>query len=148
MPTYESAYKSLLQGVSQQIPEERLPGQLSAQVNMLSDPVTNLRRRPGAQLRDVSTMPSATCNSIRGFFTDIAGTRVHVIICTRTGTIFVLNENLKQEALLNTGGYCIAQNANNTSASGKTASTTETTRESTAEAQINQYLGRRVIYGN
>ncbi|NYW24497.1 hypothetical protein, partial [Escherichia coli] len=72
MPTYESAYKSLLQGVSQQIPEERLPGQLSAQVNMLSDPVTNLRRRPGAQLRAQGMMPSATCDSIRGFFTDIA----------------------------------------------------------------------------
>lgn len=113
MPTYESAYKSLLQGVSQQIPEERLPGQLSAQVNMLSDPVTNLRRRPGAQLRKTLQMPNANCNSIRAFFTDIAGTRVHVIICTRAGAIFVLNENLEQEALLDTGGYCIAQNANN-----------------------------------
>lgn len=42
MSTYEAAYKSLLQGVSQQLPEERLPGQLTAQVNMVSDPVTNL----------------------------------------------------------------------------------------------------------
>jgi hypothetical protein len=49
MASYEDSYKSQLQGVSQQVARERLDGQVSAQINMLSDAVTNLRRRPGAQ---------------------------------------------------------------------------------------------------
>lgn len=44
---YEGTYPSLIQGVSQQTPQERLDGQLGAQVNMLSDPVNGLRRRTG-----------------------------------------------------------------------------------------------------
>lgn len=42
---YESAYKQLLMGVSQQDPKDRLDGQLSEQINMTSDPVYGLRRR-------------------------------------------------------------------------------------------------------
>ena len=49
MSTYESAYPSLIQGVSQQPPEFMQPGQIVSQVNMVSDPVTGLRRRPGAK---------------------------------------------------------------------------------------------------
>lgn len=47
---YEGTYPSQLQGVSQQTPQERLEGQLGAQVNMLSDPVTGLRRRTGFKI--------------------------------------------------------------------------------------------------
>lgn len=47
---YEDTYPSLIQGVSQQTPQERLDGQLGAQVNMLSDPVNGLRRRSGFKL--------------------------------------------------------------------------------------------------
>lgn len=47
---------SLLQGVSQQIPRERQPGQLGALKNMLSDPVTGLRRRPPARGSAVTSM--------------------------------------------------------------------------------------------
>lgn len=57
MSTFESSYKSLLQGVSQQIPSERLPGQLTSQLNMLSDPVTGLRRRPGVEFKAAITLP-------------------------------------------------------------------------------------------
>ena len=49
MSVYEGVYKSLLQGVSQQTPQEREDGQLGEQVNMLSDPVTGLRRRGGTK---------------------------------------------------------------------------------------------------
>lgn len=49
MAAYEDSYKSQLQGVSQQVPRERLDGQVSEQTNMLSDAVTNLRRRPGSK---------------------------------------------------------------------------------------------------
>lgn len=52
---YDGSYKSLLAGVSQQVPSARLDGQLSMQENMLSDIVSGLRRRPG--VRTLTTVP-------------------------------------------------------------------------------------------
>ncbi len=52
MAVREGTYNSLLQGVSQQIPQERADGQLGAQLNMLSDAVTGLRRRSGFKYHD------------------------------------------------------------------------------------------------
>lgn len=43
------SWTSLLQGVSQQIPEVRFPGQHTEQVNMIPDPVVGLARRPGSE---------------------------------------------------------------------------------------------------
>lgn len=42
------SYAPQVRGVSQQIPQERGPGQISEQVNMLSDPVKGLGRRHGS----------------------------------------------------------------------------------------------------
>lgn len=107
MSTYEAAYKSLLQGVSQQLPEERLPGQLTSQVNMVSDPVTNLRRRPGVLFRKSWAWGSADYEHSLGWFTDIAGSRVHILLNTNTGNIRILNENFVEEASLNAGAYLV-----------------------------------------
>lgn len=107
MSTYEAAYKSLLQGVSQQLPEERLPGQLTAQTNMLSDPVTNLRRRPGALFRNSWTWTGSDDAHVLGWFTDIAGSRVHILLNTATGNIRILNESFVQEAELDGGAYLV-----------------------------------------
>ena len=41
----EFQYPSLLHGVSQQTPRERINGQLTEQINMLSDPVTGVKKR-------------------------------------------------------------------------------------------------------
>ncbi len=57
---YEGTYRSLIQGVSQQTPQERLDGQLGAQVNMLSDPVNGLRRRTGTKLHGRMQVPSGS----------------------------------------------------------------------------------------
>ncbi len=46
----DSSIKSLLQGVSQQPPRDRLPGQCTDQLNMTSDPVSGLARRPSTDL--------------------------------------------------------------------------------------------------
>lgn len=46
----DGSLKSLLQGVSQQPPRDRLPGQSTAQINMSADPVTGLTRRPPTDL--------------------------------------------------------------------------------------------------
>ncbi len=107
MGNYEAAYKSLLQGVSQQLPEERLPGQLTSQVNMVSDPVTNLRRRPGVLFRKSWAWDSADYEHSLGWFTDIAGSRVHILLNTNTGNIRILNENFVEEASLNAGAYLV-----------------------------------------
>lgn len=105
MSTYESAYKSLLQGVSQQLPDERLPGQLTAQTNMVSDPVTSLRRRPGVVYRQSWDWPSADADHIMGWFTDVGGQRVHLILNTNNGNLRVLGEDFVQQASLEGGAY-------------------------------------------
>lgn len=53
---FDGSFKSLLAGVSQQVPSARLEGQLSMQENMLSDIVSGLRRRPG--IRTLGTIPN------------------------------------------------------------------------------------------
>ncbi len=107
MSTYESSYKTLLQGVSQQLPAERLPGQLTAQVNMVADPVTNLRRRPGVTFRKSWAWTDADSDHILAWFSDLAGARVHILLNTNTGNIRILNENYVEEASLDAGAYLI-----------------------------------------
>lgn len=53
MSIFEGSYKSLLEGVSQQTPQERRDGQLGEQLNMVSDKVTGLRRRGGVFLDSI-----------------------------------------------------------------------------------------------
>jgi len=105
MSTYESSYKSLLQGVSQQRAEERLPGQLTAQTNMLSDPVTNLRRRPGMRYRADLAWTGVDAAHLLGWFTDIAGARVHILLNTNDGSMRILDEDFNVEATLAGGAY-------------------------------------------
>lgn len=112
MSTFESSYKSLLQGVSQQIPRERLPGQLTAQLNMLADPVTNLRRRPGVQYLKHRTWADVGAENIVAWFTDVAGERLHVLLNTTTGELLLLDGVLNELAFLEGGTYL--QTANNT----------------------------------
>lgn len=51
----QGTYKPFIQGVSQQTIQERQDGQLNLQVNMLSDPVTGLRRRSGTEFLNYLT---------------------------------------------------------------------------------------------
>lgn len=54
-------YATLIQGVSQQTPQQRTDGQLSEQINMTSDIVTGLRRRTGfAYQYTIPTTPSTS----------------------------------------------------------------------------------------
>lgn len=46
----EGTYKTLLQGVSQQTPRQRIEGQVSKQVNMYSDLVQGMQRRAGLRV--------------------------------------------------------------------------------------------------
>lgn len=89
MAAYEGAHENLMQGVSQQVPRSRLPGQLTSQNNMLSDPVTGLRRRPGAEYRWHMELPDADTNSITGWRTDISGVSCEVIVESNAGTLIL-----------------------------------------------------------
>lgn len=100
MSTFEQPYDGLLQGVSQQIPRLRLPGQVTAQVNMLSDPVTGPRRRPGASFRYSQNLAGSTSTSIVAWETDIGGFRIHVILCVNTGTVLILGDDYTLQATL------------------------------------------------
>lgn len=89
MSVYEGVYKSLLQGVSQQTPQEREDGQLGEQVNMLSDPVTGLRRRGGVKYH--TTFPTISPDSYIQIV-DIAGVMRIVIVDVTTGKVHVFND--------------------------------------------------------
>lgn len=108
MSTFESSHKSLLMGVSQQVPEERLPGQLTAQLNMLADPVTNLRRRPGLQFTHQFAWAGAEDGKVIAWFTDVAGVRCHVLLNIATGAIRLKDENYNVLQDLDAGAYLIA----------------------------------------
>ena len=43
------SYASLVHGVSEQVPQQRKPGQVTEQVNLIADPVTGLTRRHGSR---------------------------------------------------------------------------------------------------
>lgn len=106
MSSFESSYLNLLQGVSQQVPRARLPGQLTEQTNMLSDPVTGLRRRPGIQAlyAQYSNAPgySADTDSIFAQFTDIAGSQCHIMVNTKMGEVYIRDVNYTLEKTFQT----------------------------------------------
>ena len=89
MSVYEGVYKSLLQGVSQQTPQEREDGQLGAQVNMLSDPVTGLRRRGGTKF--TQAIPYRSAKSYIQLV-ELGGEHRAVIIDTTTGQVSVVHD--------------------------------------------------------
>ncbi len=87
MAAFESAYPSLLQGVSQQVPHFRLPGQVEEQTNMLSDTVTGPRRRPGAQVRAIGDLAGASFTNVRAGYVELSGQPIHYAINTENGMV-------------------------------------------------------------
>lgn len=89
MTKVDGSLKSLLQGVSQQPPRDRLPGQSTDQLNMSADPVTGLTRRPPTDL--VGGLFSAP--DVRGFqeFETSDGRKFLLTISTTYVRIFDLN---------------------------------------------------------
>lgn len=112
MSAFEDSYKSQLQGVSQQIARDRLPGQVTAQENMLSDPVTNLRRRPGAAVVYTLSIPGATDATIRAWDTDLAGYKCHIVVNTVDGVVRLLDADYAPLATLPKSNYLVAVDAN------------------------------------
>lgn len=93
MAAFEGSQKNMLQGVSQQLQRERLEGQVSAQTNMLSDLVTGVRRRPGAELRTVWDVENiALVRRIRVWDGDISNTRVKCLLNGVNGVLRICDE--------------------------------------------------------
>ena len=88
MATRTGTYKSFLQGVSQQTPQERGDGQLGAQVNMVSDIAAGLRRRGGIKFDRVLNNIEAG-SYIR--LVELAGTTYIIIVEVGLGKVSVIN---------------------------------------------------------
>ena len=54
------SYPSVVLGISEQVPQDRRPGQHTQQVNFISDPVRGLARRHGSVLMDSVNVPAGT----------------------------------------------------------------------------------------
>lgn len=104
----EGAYKSLLQGVSQQVPRLRLDGQVSTQQNMLADPVTSLRRRPGAPLTATYNFGGISTTNLYTQYVERGSDGRTLVINTSSGSWWVLNKDAT--AILKSGqdNYFIA----------------------------------------
>lgn len=104
----EGTIPSLLQGVSQQIPRERKPGQLGSQVNMLADPVTSIRRRPGAVLLNNGTGITAPLSGqLFTSYVERGTDGRHLVINTATGDWYLLGKDTGQ--VVNSGNHTYLQ---------------------------------------
>ncbi|CAD5239132.1 tail tubular protein B [Klebsiella phage vB_KqP-Goliath] len=97
----EGTIQSLLQGVSQQIPRERQPGQLGAQLNMLSDPVSGLRRRPSAEIVWESSIDNPGVDELFTEYVERGTDGRHLLINTNNGNWWLLSKNGK--TIVNSG---------------------------------------------
>lgn len=81
MTLIDSSYASIVQGVSQQVPYQRRPGQMESQLNMLSDPVYGLRRRPGARyVFGTPLLPEQHADSLGSIAAEVGGVYYHVMV--------------------------------------------------------------------
>lgn len=92
MAIVESAYSSLLQGVSQQEDTAKREGQLKEQINMWSDPTYGLRRRGGVATRTVLNVQTENNKLIITEFENSAGT-FYILWNLRNATAYVFDSN-------------------------------------------------------
>lgn len=104
MASFDGAYESLVQGVSEQVPSSRLPGQVTEQVNMVSDLVTGIRRRTGSKLRFTMKSEGVT-NNLKAWKTDVGGVSTECYLNTTTGELIMLEEGNVQEMTRFTSDY-------------------------------------------
>lgn len=106
MSSLEGTIPSLLQGVSQQIPRERKDGQLGAQFNMLSDPVTGIRRRPPAMLlNDATGIAAPNTGNLFTAYVERGTDGRHLVINTTTGQWWLLAKNTGAVVSSGTNSY-------------------------------------------
>lgn len=78
MSRVAGSYESVIRGVSQQVPQDRRPGQHYEQINLISDPVRGLARRHGSKNMDeVRITDQLTGTALAQMLDDTAGHRVY-----------------------------------------------------------------------
>ena len=82
------SYESLVRGVSQQVPQNRGPGQHTESINMIPDPVKGLSRRPGSVLLGEKKLTSLAVAKLADYTADTANWRTHEY--SNAGRDFVL----------------------------------------------------------
>lgn len=89
----EGSYKNLLQGVSQQVAQERLDGQVSSQLNMVSDIVNGLQRRPGTRVIKANALDgdAYTPDSIFTVYHAAGDEGRHAIVNTSLGKLDIFD---------------------------------------------------------
>lgn len=105
----QGSFPSVLGGVSQQIPRQRMPGQLSLQENMLSDQVTGLRRRPGLPLVRTIEDFDTDAETSRSQYIEVGEASVNIWLNCKTGYVHILDEHLVPKSTVNSS-YLIADN--------------------------------------
>jgi len=90
MAIVDSAYSSLLQGVSQQEDASKREGQLKEQINMWSDPTYGLRRRGGAATQAVLNVETENNKLVITEFENSSGT-FYILWNLRNSTAYVFN---------------------------------------------------------
>lgn len=108
--TIQSTYQSLLQGVSQQVPRLRLNGQLESQINMLSDPITSIRRRPALPYKAIHNFGDLSNDPLFVAYIERGVDGRHLVINTNTGGWFLLSDDLLTIVKSGQDKYFIAKN--------------------------------------
>lgn len=85
----DGVYTNLIQGVSQQAPLKRLAGQLSEQINMVSDPSTGLRRRRGFRYNEAITGLS---EHVKWQYLNMSGTQYLCAVDYLQGVLHVFSD--------------------------------------------------------
>ncbi|CBY88573.1 hypothetical protein [Pantoea phage LIMEzero] len=114
MSTVQGNYPTLLGGVSQQVYTERQVGQVETQVNMTSDTVRGLRKRPGTRLvLDVSGEDTqwslGNTGHLRQFTADLGWGQTSFVVNTITGTVSAIQEADVMQ-VLGTKPYLVTSN--------------------------------------
>jgi len=91
MTTLDGSYKNVLRGVSQQVVQERQEGQLGAQDNMVSDPVTGLRRRIGIAYSASLPANAWLPGRLKSTYVELGSLGYNLVIDTSSGTLYALN---------------------------------------------------------
>lgn len=86
------SYESIVRGVSQQVPQNRGPGQHTESINMIPDPVKGLSRRPGSVLIGEKKLTALAVAKLADYTADTANWRTfeysnvgrdYVLLCRR-----------------------------------------------------------------
>lgn len=104
MSSFDGAYENLVHGVSQQVATARLSGQVSEQINMVSDLVTGVRRRPGLSQRFTLYSEGAS-NNFKAWRTDIGGVSCECYLNGNTGELIIMEEGNAKEVIRFTNPY-------------------------------------------